>query len=479
MKPAAKPGMKPGMQTGMKTMMMLVTSSPSRSRNPQLPPRLLPGGASRFARKWRCWSAWILCGWILTASMPAQDGAGDGRKPFTLCGGKVLLPDGTLASGLAVVIRGDRIERVSREDEAGLPDPVRLPPDAVLSPGLIDAGSSLGAFGQNRETARPVDLLARASLAVDPHHPDLRVALEAGITAAMVCPEPENVVSGRAVVFRTAPFAKRLDILRDDGPLTFALGSSVFQREREPTSRGGARHLLREALAHARAPEGAGEAAGGAVKVIAKESPAESSKEGPGGGTKEGRTDGHRLLRAFLEGKIPGIVFCEAPEDVRTAFEIFKEFGRVPDFAYTSSAPLGSSMDFARQAAAAGVSVISGPLGFRAGEETLKAPGLIAKAGVRVAFRGALPAASRHSLRLTAALAARHGMEPAAARRALTAAAAEVCGVPDRVGSIAAGKDADLVIFSGDPLRLDSRVLEVYIRGSRAFQARAGGDGRR
>jgi imidazolonepropionase-like amidohydrolase len=403
---------------------------------------------SRCALPWRLRTGWTSCAGtllvgILTASVPALAGTGDDREAFTLRGGKVMLADGTLAGGLAVVVRGDRIEGVSKEDEASLPGSVRLPPDAVISPGLIDAGSYLGALGQNRETARPVDSLARASLAVDPHHPDLRVALEAGVTAAMVCPEPGNVLSGRAVVFRTAPIGERLDILRDDGPLTFALGASVLQREREPTSRSGARLLLKEALSRARAPEG------------------------------------DPLLRSFLDGKIPGIVFCQAPEDVRAAFETFTESGRVPDFAYTSSAPLGSTVDFARQAAAGGASVISGPFDFRAPEVAARAPGLLAKAGVPVAFRGALPAASRHSLRLTAAVAALHGMEPAAARRALTSCAAEVCGVPDRVGSIAAGKDADIVIFSGDPLRLDSRVLEVYVRGTRAYRARSGEEGRR
>lgn len=428
-----------------------LSSTGSASSHRSLPAQ----GPSLLASPLCCWICWILCGWILTASVSAQEAAAGGCEPFTLCGAKVLLPDGTLAGGLAVVVRGDRIERVSRQDDANLPDAIRFPSDAVISPGLIDAGSSLGALGQARETARPVDPLAKASLAVDPYHPDLRVALEAGITAAMVCPEPENVVSGRAVVFRTAPVGQRLDILRDDGPLTFALGSSVLQREREPTSRSGARLLLREALAMARALD------------VAKES---STKEG---------TEGHRLLRAFLDGKIPGVVFCEAPEDLRTAFEVFAEMGRMPHFAYTSSLPLGSAMDFARQAAAVGASVISGPLGFRSGEETLRAPGLIAQAGVRMAFRSGLPAASRHSLRLTAALAARHGMEPSAARRAMTSGSAEVCGVPDRVGSIAAGKDADLVVFSGDPLCMDSRVLEVYVRGRRAYRSGAGGEGRR
>jgi cytosine/adenosine deaminase-related metal-dependent hydrolase len=43
------------------------------------------------------------------------------------------------------------------------------------------------------------------------------------------------------------------------------------------------------------------------------------------------------------------------------------------------------------------------------------------------------------------------------------------------VGAIEAGHDADLVVFSGDPLRLDSRVMEVYIKGERVYAAPAKG----
>jgi imidazolonepropionase-like amidohydrolase len=49
-----------------------------------------------------------------------------------------------------------------------------------------------------------------------------------------------------------------------------------------------------------------------------------------------------------------------------------------------------------------------------------------------------------------------------------------VAGVADRVGVLAEGKDADVVVFSGDPLRLDSRVLEVYLRGEREYPEGAG-----
>ncbi len=62
-------------------------------------------------------------------------------------------------------------------------------------------------------------------------------------------------------------------------------------------------------------------------------------------------------------------------------------------------------------------------------------------------------------------------MDPAKARQAMTSTAAAVAGVADRVGAIRPGLDADIVVFSDDPLRLDARVLEVYIDGVRVYDA--------
>ena len=243
---------------------------------------------------------------VLFASICAASLAGLSAREFTLTGGRVLLPDGTLAGSLAVVISDGHIQRVTDANEAGLPGVIELARASVLSPGLIDVGSSIGAFQQNVETASEIDAEASARSAIDGLHGDLRRALMAGITGAMVCPSPRNVVSGSAVTFSTAVTKGQIEVLRDDGPLVFALGDRVLRRDRAPTSRGGARHLLREALAAARAGQG------------------------------------HPRLKSFVEGRIPGLIFCDGEPDVRAAFEIFDEVGRLPHFVHNSDAPTRS-----------------------------------------------------------------------------------------------------------------------------------------
>jgi imidazolonepropionase-like amidohydrolase len=75
---------------------------------------------------------------------------------------------------------------------------------------------------------------------------------------------------------------------------------------------------------------------------------------------------------------------------------------------------------------------------------------------------------SRFFLR-SAAVAVRVGMSREAALRGLTLSGAEMMDMADRVGSLTPGKDADLVILSGDPLSVYTRVEETWIEGARVF----------
>jgi imidazolonepropionase-like amidohydrolase len=64
-----------------------------------------------------------------------------------------------------------------------------------------------------------------------------------------------------------------------------------------------------------------------------------------------------------------------------------------------------------------------------------------------------------------AALAVKDGLEPEAALRALTVNPASMLGLQDRVGSLKPGLDADVVVWSGDPLDVMNRALRVFVRG--------------
>jgi imidazolonepropionase-like amidohydrolase len=68
----------------------------------------------------------------------------------------------------------------------------------------------------------------------------------------------------------------------------------------------------------------------------------------------------------------------------------------------------------------------------------------------------------------------RAGLSPAAAIEGVTLSPARLLGVDQRVGSIEAGKDANLILFSGDPLEPTSSLLAVWLEGKKVHDARPG-----
>jgi imidazolonepropionase-like amidohydrolase len=158
------------------------------------------------------------------------------------------------------------------------------------------------------------------------------------------------------------------------------------------------------------------------------------------------------------------MVVCDEPMDVSAALRTLRDVRGNVSVVHTSDAD-----DLAGELADSGRPVIVGPYSFNMTQRTMSGAATFASAGVPVVFAGEMPERTGDGLRITAALAVRHGLDEAKARLAMTATAAAVAGVDDRVGAVQSGLDADLVVFSDDPLRLDSKVLEVYVDGVRVF----------
>ncbi len=179
---------------------------------------------------------------------------------------------------------------------------------------------------------------------------------------------------------------------------------------------------------------------------------------------RQGAADPH--IHAFLAGDLDACCVCTQQADLLAVRQLLGDVA--PRVTWVHSEDL---VELAQLLGDAQRPVVVGPYGLETSRRELLGAAALADAGVEMAFRAGYPAQHPHALRLTAALAVRHGLDPAAARRALTIGPARVAGVAGRLGSIEAGKDADLVVFSHDPLRLEARVLEVYVRGQRVYAA--------
>lgn len=169
-------------------------------------------------------------------------------------------------------------------------------------------------------------------------------------------------------------------------------------------------------------------------------------------------------LDRLFAGEIPLLVEVERKADILNVIKLKERFGI--DVVITAG---GEAWMVAEELAAAEIPVLIDPLrnlpeDFDTLGQTGAAAGRLAAAGVKVAFL----APDTHNTRLvpqSAGNAVAMGMSWEDAMDALTVNAADIFGVADSYGTLEAGKDADVVVWTGDPLELMTTADAVFIRG--------------
>jgi imidazolonepropionase-like amidohydrolase len=327
-----------------------------------------------------------------------------------------------------------------------------------LLPGFVDAHVHLGvseegegwAGEDTNEMTDPVMAAARAIDAINPVEVGFDDAIIGGVTAVNVNPGSGNPIGGLAVAIRTHGRVVDDMVLRSPSGLKAALGENpkriYGERKQTPATRLGVALTIRQAFAKARA---------WAAKP-ADERDADLMSE---------------ALGRVLEREIPWRQHSHRADDIATALRLAEEFGYELVLDHGTESYL-----IADRIAEAGVPVLYGPLivsrsKVEVRHRTPKAPGILTAAGVKVSIITDHPVVPIEFLVHQAALAVKHGMAPTDALRAITLNPAEVLGVADRIGSLVPGKDADLVLWEGDPLDVRNRALRVW-QGGRAVMHR-------
>lgn len=365
----------------------------------------------------------------------------------------------TIADGF-VRLEGTRIVRVGHmsqlEDAAG---PVLDAGGGHVLPGFIDVhchvgmyGSGLGFEGDDlNEAADPCTPQLRGLDGVNPLDRYFQEARRAGVTCVLTGPGSANPISGQSVLMKTAGQVADRMVVRAPAAMKFALGENpkgcYNKREESPMTRMATAAIIRESLARA-------------AEYRDKRRKAER-----GNGEKPDFDAKLEALLPVLEGRLPAHFHAHRADDIVTAIRISREFGLDCVIVHGTEGHL-----IADYLAGEGVPVITGPfLTDRSKPElanlTMENTAILARAGVQAAICTDHPETPISQLTLCAAMAARAGMDEEEALAAITINAAIIAGVDDRLGSLAEGKDADLVVMDGHPLDWRSRVTHVLING--------------
>ena len=148
-----------------------------------------------------------------------------------------------------------------------------------------------------------------------------------------------------------------------------------------------------------------------------------------------------------------------------TALRIAKEFDINITFDHATEGHLDT--EFIKNA---GCPVIIGPIITDRNKPELvnkddAAAGILEKAGIRIALITDHPEIPCQYIALQAAVAVKNGMSLQAALEAITIVPACSCGIGERVGSLKAGKDADIAVFTAVPTDTMSKTVYVFIDG--------------
>jgi imidazolonepropionase-like amidohydrolase len=335
-----------------------------------------------------------------------------------------------------------------------------------ILPGFVDAHCHVGLWEdsvgfEGEDGNEMTDPITPHLKAIDGiYHSDraFTEARENGVTTVVTGPGSANVIGGQFTAIKTWGRCIEEMIIKDPVAMKVAFGENpktVYHEKRQmPTTRMATAAMLRENLLRAKEYK---------QKLDDYNNDSENNE----------KPDFDMRLDALLKvlsGEIPLKAHAHREDDILTAIRIAKEFNVRYTIEHCTEGHLIKEI-----LADEGVTAIVGPsLLDRSKVElrnlSLKTPGILAKAGVKVAIMTDHPCTPIQYLSLCAAMAVREGMDESEALKAITINAAEAAGIADRVGSIEAGKDADIVVFSGHPFELKSRVLSTIINGKIVYR---------
>jgi imidazolonepropionase-like amidohydrolase len=380
---------------------------------------------------------------------------------IAISGGYVVPIEGAPVDGGTVLMRDGKIEAVGLDVQ--VPDGYQVV-DASgkwVLPSFVDAHTHLGVHEEaegwagldTNEMTSPVTAQVRAMDAINPWDLGFRDAIAGGVLNVNVNPGSGNPVGGQTIALKCWGRSVDQMVMRSPAGLKSALGENpkhVYgDRKEMPSTRLGVAAVIRSAFVDALNYERQ-LAAATDDKPVSRDLKLEA------------------LLRV-LHKEIPWRQHCHRADDIATAMRLAREFGYDLVIDHGTEAHL-----LADQIAAAGIPVVIGPLFTSRSKvelrnRSLANPGRLAAAGVEISLITDHPVVPIHFLIHQATLAVKEGLDREVAMRSVTINPARVIGCADRLGSLEPGKDADVVIWSGDPLDVMSRAEVAYQNGREIY----------
>lgn len=379
---------------------------------------------------------------------------------MVIINGKILSMSGKEIEKGYVSIVDNKIEKVGRMEELKVSHSEQLLDvnGAWVMPGIIEAHCHIGIteekFGTPgddcNELTEPITPWLRAIDAVNPMDAEFHDAIKAGITGVMVGPGSSNVVGGQFAFLKTQGRCIDEMIIKAPAAMKVAFGENPKNNYGDmgkiPSTRMAVAGMLREELSKA--------------KKYLKDK--EEAKENNNEFALDFRLE---AWTPVIKKEVPIKAHVHRSDDILTAIRIAKEFDVKMTLDHCTEGHLIADHIFR-----SGFPAIVGP-GFTARSKSeiqnlnFKTSGILSDKGVMIAIMTDHPVSPLQYLPLCAGLAVKEGLPLGEGLKAITINSAKICGVDDRVGSLQKGKDADIAIFTGNPMDVFTETLYTIING--------------
>lgn len=327
-------------------------------------------------------------------------------------------------------------------------------------PGFIDAHCHLGLDGwgigfEGSDYNELGDVCTPQMRAIDsfnPLDPTVAMAAKAGVTSVATGQGSSNALGGTWIAVKTVGVCVDDMIIKDPIAMKGALGENPkrIYKDKGNFARMSTAAVIRNMILKSKEYLAKKEAA----KKDINKMPAFDFK--------------CEAMIPVLKKEIPLKIHAHQANDILTAIRLAKEFDLLLTLEHVTEGHLiVDKLKENKQYPMAVGPTLTHASKFELQNKSWTTPGILAKAGCQVSIITDSPVIPQEYLGLCAGLAVKAGMDEMEALKAITINPAKHVGIDKRVGSLAKGKDADIVIIEGSPLVSDSRVCNVFIDGNR------------
>ncbi|HJU56648.1 MAG TPA: amidohydrolase family protein [Pyrinomonadaceae bacterium] len=384
------------------------------------------------------------------------------ERPLAFTGATIIPISGpAMTDGVLVVHRGKIVA-------VGPKGSTRVPADAetvsvagrVIMPGLIDSHSHIGS-GSGADGSAPIQPDVRLLDGINVRHPSIQRAQAGGITTVNVMPGSGHLLSGQTLYLKVRDGRTVDDLLIRDAGGRYLYGIKMAN---------GTNPLRSGAAAGPFSGTRAKSAALVREQFVRAEEYREKVRRAGNDKTKQPPRDlGLEQLVDVLDRKLIVHFHTHRHDDIMTILRLQKEFGFRVVLHHVSEGYKVAD-EIARAGVGSSIIVLDSPGGKLETMDFSSTNGaVLERVGALFGFHTDDYITDSRLFLRSAGMAVRYGMSRERALYAMTMGNARLLDLQDRVGSLEAGKDADFIILSGDPLSVYTHVLETYVEGVRVF----------